>query len=66
VSKRVGKVIVFQKQLDKWDVLRYIQASEGNVTIEEINQRFSDVYDEEIGEAVIEYLAARRSQVVRL
>lgn len=61
MSKRVGKVIAFQKQLDKWDVLRYIQASEGNVTIEEINQRFSDVYDEEICEAVAEYLAARRT-----
>ncbi|WP_199425788.1 hypothetical protein [Thermaerobacillus caldiproteolyticus] len=65
--KRVGKVVLLHpKQLDKWDVLRFIQESEGNVTMEELNQRFSDVYDEEIGEAVIEYLAARRSQVVRL
>lgn len=66
MSRRVGKVIVFQKRLDKWDVLRFIQLAEGNVTMEELNQRFSDVHDEEIGEAVVEYLAARRSQVVRL
>jgi len=63
--KRVGKVIVLRpRQQDKWDVLRYIQLAEGNVTMEELNQHFEDVYDEEIGEAVIEYLAARRSRVV--
>jgi hypothetical protein len=66
MSRRVGKVIVFQKQSDKWDILRFIQESEGNVTIEEINQRFLNVYDEEICEAVAEYLAARRTlQVVK-
>lgn len=51
-----------RRPLDKLDVLRYITLQEGNITIEELNQRFHEVYDEEIGEAVIEYLAARRMQ----
>lgn len=61
--KRISKVIIIQRRpLDKLDVLRYITLREGNITIEELNQRFHEVYDEEIGEAVIEYLAARRMQ----
>lgn len=54
------KVIVFTRPIDKWDIFRYIASKDGNVTIEELNKKFASVYDEEIGEAVIEYLAMRR------
>lgn len=54
------KVIVFTRPIDKWDIFRYIAAKGGNVTIEDLNKKFINVYDEEIGEAVIEYLAMRR------
>jgi hypothetical protein len=68
--KRVGKVVVLRKEEqkpDKWLILEFIKKVKGDVTVEELNKIFLNAYDEEICEAVAEYLADRRTlQAVKL
>jgi hypothetical protein len=68
--KRMGKVVALRKEEqkpDKWLILEFLNMVKGDVTVEELNRIFLHAYDEEICEAVAEYLAASRTlQAVKL